>query len=98
MSVAAIAAMTALVACGITVGLIAILHVLEPEYDPSWRMISEYSLGRHGWVMRLAFVTMAIGSRRRMSPCGRSVARGPSPWPPSHWARSVPRSSTPIRS
>ena len=60
MSVAAIAAVTALVAGGITAGLIAILHVLEPEYDPSWRMISEYSLGRHGWVMRLAFVTMAI--------------------------------------
>ncbi len=61
MSVAAIAAVTALVAGGITGGLIAILHVLEPEYDPSWRMISEYSLARSGWVMRLAFVTMAIG-------------------------------------
>ncbi|WZO34635.1 DUF998 domain-containing protein [Microbacterium sp. LWS13-1.2] len=34
--------------------------MLEPEYDPSWRMISEYSVGRYGWVMRLAFVTMAI--------------------------------------
>ncbi|GAA3212505.1 DUF998 domain-containing protein [Microbacterium terregens] len=61
MSVAEIAATTPLVAGVFTVGLIAILHVLEPEYDPSWRMISEYSLGRHGWVMRLAFVTMAIG-------------------------------------
>jgi hypothetical protein len=60
LSVVAIAAVTALVAGGITVGLIAILHVLEPEYDPSWRMISEYSVGRYGWVMRLAFVTMAI--------------------------------------
>ncbi len=61
MSVAEIAAVTAVVAGGITTGLIAILHVLEPEYDPSWRMISEYSLGRYGWVMRIAFVTMAIG-------------------------------------
>ena len=60
MSVAEIAAVTALVAGGITVGLIVILHVLKPEYDPSWRMISEYSLGRHGWVMRLAFLTMAV--------------------------------------
>jgi len=59
-SVPAIAAVTALVAGGITVGLIALLHVLEPEYDPSWRMISEYSVGRYGWVMRVAFVTMAI--------------------------------------
>jgi len=61
LSVAAIAAVTALVGGGLTAGLIAILHVLEPEYDPSWRMISEYSLGRHGWVMRLAFVTTAVG-------------------------------------
>jgi hypothetical protein len=61
LSVAEIAAVTALVAGGITAGLIASLHVLKPEYDWSWRMISEYSLGRHGWVMRLAFITMAIG-------------------------------------
>ena len=60
MSVAAIAAVAALVAGGVTAGLIAILHALEPEYDPSWRMISEYSLGRHGWIMRVAFVMMAI--------------------------------------
>ncbi len=60
MNVEAIAAITALIAGGVTAGLIAILHVLEPEYDPSWRMISEYSLGRFGWVMRLAFVTMAV--------------------------------------
>ena len=71
MSVAGIAAVTALVAGGITAGLIAILHVLEPEYDPSWRMISEYSLGRYGWVMRLAFVTMAI------SPAATCVALWP---------------------
>jgi hypothetical protein len=60
-TIAAIAGVTAIVAGGTTVGLIAILHLLEPEYDPSWRMISEYSLGRYGWVMRVAFVTMAIG-------------------------------------
>lgn len=71
MSVEAVAAVTALVSGGITAVLIAILHVLEPEYDPSWRMISEYSLGRHGWVMRLAFVTMAI------SPAATCVALWP---------------------
>jgi hypothetical protein len=36
--------------------LIAVLHILKPEYDPSWRMISEYAIGRFGWVMQLAFV------------------------------------------
>jgi hypothetical protein len=56
----AVAAVVALVAGGICAGLILILHFVEPEYDPSWRMISEYSLGRHGWLMRLAFIAMAI--------------------------------------
>lgn len=31
------------------------LHFLEPEFDPSWRMISEYELGQVGWLMSLAF-------------------------------------------
>lgn len=71
MSVAAIAAVTAVVAGVITVALVAILHILKPEYHPSWRMISEYSLGRYGWIMRLAFVTMAI------SPAAMCVALWP---------------------
>lgn len=37
-------------------GLVAVLHALKPEFDPSWRMVSEYEIGRHGWMMRLAFV------------------------------------------
>jgi hypothetical protein len=36
--------------------LLAIVHVLKPEISPSWRMISEYEIGRYGWIMRLAFV------------------------------------------
>lgn len=35
--------------------LLILLHFLEPEFDPSWRMISEYELGQFGWMMRLAF-------------------------------------------
>jgi hypothetical protein len=31
------------------------LHFLRPELDPSWRMLSEYEIGRFGWMMRLAF-------------------------------------------
>ena len=34
---------------------ISILFLLKPELDPSWRMISEYEIGRYGWLMRLAF-------------------------------------------
>ena len=39
--------------------LLAALHLLEPDFDPSWRFISEYELGRYGWAMRLAFFSLA---------------------------------------
>lgn len=41
--------------------LLALLHVIEPEFGPLWRFVSEYSNGRHGWVMKLAFFVMAFG-------------------------------------
>ncbi|MBB6670732.1 DUF998 domain-containing protein [Cohnella nanjingensis] len=37
------------------------LHALEPEFAPSWRMISEYELGDYGWVMQLAFFCLGLG-------------------------------------
>lgn len=40
--------------------LLAIVHVLKPEISPSWRMISEYEIGRSGWIMRLAFVCWSV--------------------------------------
>jgi len=42
------------------VALIAALHVLKPEIDPSWRFLSEYALGRHGWLMAVAFAALAV--------------------------------------
>jgi len=39
---------------------LAILHVLSPEFDTSWRMVSEYALGNFGWVLSLMFVTQAL--------------------------------------
>jgi hypothetical protein len=36
------------------------LHLLEPEFDPTWRFISEYALGNFGWMMSLAFVSIAV--------------------------------------
>jgi hypothetical protein len=41
--------------------LLAALHFLEPEFDPSKRLISEYELGRYGWVMSLAFFSLGVG-------------------------------------
>jgi len=40
--------------------LLAALHFIKPELDPSWRMISEYEIGRYGWVMSLAFLSLAF--------------------------------------
>ena len=37
------------------ISILFLLHFLKPELDPSWRMISEYEIGRYGWLMRLAF-------------------------------------------
>jgi hypothetical protein len=42
------------------VAIVAMLHVLKPEYEPSWRFLSEYAIGRHGWMMRLAFSCWAL--------------------------------------
>ncbi|QBD81174.1 DUF998 domain-containing protein [Ktedonosporobacter rubrisoli] len=39
--------------------LLLSLHVLEPEFDPTWRFISEYALGSFGWMMHLAFFLLA---------------------------------------
>ncbi len=39
--------------------LLGSLHLLEPEFDPTWRFISEYTLGSFGWLMTLAFLALA---------------------------------------
>lgn len=53
--------------------LLAALHLLKPELDPSWHFISEYAIGRHGWMMVLAFgslafsyVTLAVALRSQL--------------------------------
>jgi hypothetical protein len=44
---------------GITfITILVMLHVLKPEIDPSWNFISEYQVGRFGWLMSLAFVSL----------------------------------------
>jgi hypothetical protein len=40
--------------------LLAALHLIKPELDPSWRMVSEYEIGRHGWIMQLAFLSLSL--------------------------------------
>lgn len=40
--------------------VLASLHVLEPQYDPTWRFVSQYQLGAYGWMMHFAFVALAL--------------------------------------
>jgi len=40
--------------------LLTLLHFIKPELDPSYRFVSEYAVGRHGWVMVVAFLTLAV--------------------------------------
>lgn len=40
--------------------LLALLHVLSPDLDPAWRMVSEYALGNYGWVLSLMFLAWAL--------------------------------------
>lgn len=41
---------------------LASLHVLSPEFDPSWRMVSEYANGHFGWVLSVMFVTWGVST------------------------------------
>lgn len=50
------------VASPIVVALIIVaLHAIKPEFEPSWRFISEYAIGAYGWIMKLAFLVWSCG-------------------------------------
>lgn len=49
-------------AAAATIVLLAGLHALSPEFDPSWRVVSEYANGRYGWVLSLMFAAWALSS------------------------------------
>lgn len=57
-----IGAPLAIVAAAVTLLLLASLHVLSPEFDPSFRMVSEYALGHYGWVLSLMFLAWGISA------------------------------------
>jgi hypothetical protein len=60
-----VSAPAARLATGATIAevlLLASLHLLSPEFDPSWRMISEYALGHYGWVLSLMFLCSAVSA------------------------------------
>lgn len=55
----------AFLAIGLSVAvlvLLAALHILSPEFNPAWRMVSEYANGKYGWVLSLMFFFWGAGS------------------------------------
>lgn len=56
------AARVALAASIATLILLASLHLLSPEFDPSWRMVSEYALGNYSWVLSAMFIAWGVSS------------------------------------
>jgi hypothetical protein len=61
-SVSVVGARVTIAAAGAVVLLLASLHLLSPEFDPSWRVVSEYANGRYGWVLSLMFASWALSS------------------------------------
>lgn len=57
---AGVAARLSFLAAAAFVVLLAALHFIKPEIDPSWRFISEYAIGDYGWMMVLAFFSLAL--------------------------------------
>jgi hypothetical membrane protein len=37
-----------------------ILHILQPEFDPRFRFMSEYALGDYGWLMTTTFFVLGV--------------------------------------
>src|SRR5579864_2014985 len=72
------AAWMAILATSAAIVFLAALHVLSPEFSPSWRMISEYAFGHYAWLLSLMFLSwgpwhMGIGDCHLVS--GSTPAR-----------------------
>ncbi len=59
--------MTTITTLIITSGVISLLcllllHFVSPELKPSWRMVSEYALGKHKWLLTSFFIFWSIST------------------------------------
>jgi hypothetical protein len=55
-----LAARLSLIGAVAVILLLLILHAVKPEFEPSWRFLSEYAIGRTGWIMALCFQIWAL--------------------------------------
>ncbi len=40
--------------------LLILLHFIKSDINPMWHMVSEYGIGRYGWIMQAAFFCLAF--------------------------------------
>jgi hypothetical protein len=62
MTVSLFAARVGLGTAALAIIALAALHILKADISPSRSMISQYALGRHGWVMAVCFAGFGAGS------------------------------------
>ena len=55
-------ALIAIFSVFVSLGALVCLHVLSPEFAPSWRMVSEYANGNYSWPLTLVFFAWAASS------------------------------------
>ena len=55
-------AMAVTITAALSLLCLLILHFASPEFGPSWRMVSEYALGNHQWLLTLFFLFWGISS------------------------------------
>ncbi|MBK9257907.1 MAG: DUF998 domain-containing protein [Saprospiraceae bacterium] len=48
--------------CVLSLLSLLVLHFVSPEFKPSWRMISEYALGKHKWLVTAFFIFWGLAS------------------------------------
>lgn len=56
------AAYVAISATVVSGAALLLLHVVSPEFAPSWRMVSEYANGQYKWLLTIVFVVWAASS------------------------------------
>jgi hypothetical protein len=51
-----------MVTSGFSLLCLLLLHFFSPEFESSWRMVSEYALGKHKWLISLFFIFWGLSS------------------------------------
>jgi len=73
------AATLAVVATVLFIVSVVVLHFVKSDLDPSWHFISEYELGKNGWIMQAAFLALAVGNFSLLAAI-RPALNGASGW------------------